>query len=67
MIMAPTAPGRLAALVVAEALIVRDEAILEDDLRGVRRADAELAFLAALAHPGRAFLDDEAGHACGSE
>ena len=46
--------GRLAVLVVAETLLLGNEAVLEDDLRGVRRAHAELALLAPLAH-ARAF------------
>src|SRR5207253_8707089 len=57
---------RVALLVVADTRVLADEAVLEDDLCGVRRAHAELAFLAPLAHAGVALLDDEPGDAGGA-
>ncbi len=46
-------------------MVERDEAVLEDDLRGVARADAELLLLAAHLQAGRALRHEEGGDAGG--
>ena len=51
----------------AEQVLERNPAVLEDDLGGVRGADADLRLLLALAHAGRPLLDDERGLAAVAE
>src|SRR5207237_6362500 len=54
----PREPG-VELLLAAEQAVARHADVVEDDLGGVRRADAHLLELLALAQPGRSRRDDE--------